>query len=79
MGSAAPFHGKLASLSYWEGPKNMTEMKAFLGFCNHYSAYVHMYAEHAAPLTKLLQAGHEDGKMGSKKAVAWTPRGREGL
>ena len=32
-----------------------------------------MYAEHAVPLTKLLQVGREDGKKGSKKALAWTP------
>ena len=39
--------GKLASLAHWKRPKNITEMRAFLGLCNYYSAYVHMYAEHA--------------------------------
>ena len=49
-------------------------MTAFLGFLNDYSVYVHVYAEHAAPLNKLLQVGQEDGKKGSKKAGAWTPQ-----
>ena len=31
-----------------------------------------MYAEHAAPLTKLLQVGLEDGNKGSRKALDWT-------
>ena len=65
--------GKLASLAHCEHPKNISEMRAFLGFCNCYSAYIHMYAEHAAPLTKLLHVGCEKGKKGSKKALAWTP------
>ena len=72
-GIRRPIPGKLASLAHWERPKNITEMGAFLGFCNYYSVYVHMHAEHAAPLTKLLQVGREDGKKGSKKALAWTP------
>ena len=41
-------------------------------FCNSYSAYVNMYAEHAAPLTKLSQVGREEGNKGSKKDRAWT-------
>ena len=48
-------------------------MRAFLGFCNYYPAYIHTYAEHAAPLTKLLQVCREDGKKASKKTFAWTP------
>ena len=65
--------GKPASLAHWDRPKNITEIRAFLGLCNYYSAYVHVYAEHAAPLTKLLRVGREDGKKGSKKALARTP------
>ena len=71
-GIRRPLPRKLASLAHWQRPKNITEMRVLLAFCNYYSAYVHMYTEHAAPLTKLLQVGREDGKKGRKKAVAWT-------
>ena len=54
---ACPMPGKQASLAHWERPKSITEMRAFLGFCNYYSAYVHMYAEHAAHQTRWLQVG----------------------
>ena len=63
--------GKLESLTHLERAKNINEMRSFLGFCNYYSAYVHMYACHAAPVTKLLQVGREDSKKGIKKALAW--------
>ena len=63
--------GKLACLAHWERHKNMTQMRAFLAFCNCYSAYVHMYTDHMAPLTELLRLGRKDGKKGSKKALAW--------
>ena len=72
-GLCRPIAGKLAPRVHWERPKNITQMRAFLGSCNYYSAYVHIYAEHAAPVTKQLQVGREDRKKGSKKALAWTP------
>ena len=72
-GIRRPISGKLASLANWERPKNITEMSALLGFCNYYIAHIHMYTAHADVLTKLLQVGREDGKKGSKKALAWPP------
>ena len=68
-----PIPGKLASLAHWERPKNIIEMRASLGFCNYYSAHVHMYTAHAALLTKLLHVGREDGKKASRNALAWIP------
>ena len=41
-GIRQPIPGKLASLARWERHKTITEMRAFLGLCNYYSAYVHM-------------------------------------
>ena len=49
-GIRRPIPGRLRCLTDWERPENITEMTAFLGFCNYYSAYVHMYAEPAAPV-----------------------------
>ena len=72
-GIRRPIPGKLATLAQWEWPKHITAMRAFLGFGNYYAAYVHTYAEPAAPLTKLLQVGREEGKKGSTKTLAGTP------
>ena len=53
-GIHCPIPGKLASVAHWEPPNNIAEMRAFLGFCNYHSAYVHMYTKHTTSLTKLL-------------------------
>ena len=74
-----PIPRKMASLAHWERPKNITEMRVFLGLCNYYSVYVHMYAERAARLTKLLQVGHQESNKGSKKALAWTSESERGF
>ena len=41
-GICRPIQGRLASLAHWEQPKNITEMRAFRGFCKYYSAYIQM-------------------------------------
>ena len=34
-----PIPGKIAAVENWERPKTVSEMRAFLGFCNYYSGY----------------------------------------
>ena len=55
MGQRKPIPGKIATVENWGRPKTVSEMQAFLGFCNYYSGYVRMYAEMAAPMTALLK------------------------
>ena len=69
-GFAVRFRGTWP-LAHWGQPKKITQMRAFLGICNYCSAYVQMYAEHVAPLTKLLQVSCEDGKRGSMINSVW--------
>ena len=76
-GQRRPMPGKLASLHHWEKPQTIRELRSFMGFCNYYSGYVRMYAELSGPLHKMLQVGKFDGRKGSKKRLAWTPKAED--
>ena len=71
MGQRKPIPGKIAAVENWERPKTVSEMHAFLGFCNYYSGYVRMYAEMAARITALLRGNRDETKKGSKKRIIW--------
>ena len=47
----------------------MSELRAYLGFCNYHSGYLKMYAEYAAPMTAMLKGNREETKKGSKMAL----------
>ena len=70
-GQRKPIHGKVAAIEHWEKPKTVSELRAYLGFCNYYSGYMKMYAEYAAPMTTMLKGNREETKKGSKKALVW--------
>ena len=54
-----PIPGKVAAIEPWEKPKTVSELRAYLGFCNYYSGYIKMYAEYAAP--------HDDHAQGQPR------------
>ena len=70
-GQWKPIPGKVAAIEHWEKPKTVSELRAYLGFCNYYSGYIKMYAEYAAPMTTMLKSNREETKKGSKKALVW--------
>ena len=70
-GQRKPIPGKVAAIEHWEKPKTVSELRAYLGFCNYYSGYIKMYAEYAAPMTTMLKGNREETKKGSKKALVW--------
>ena len=70
-GIRKPIPGKVAPIEHWEKPKTVSELRAYLGFCNYYSGYIDMYAEYAAPMTALLKGNRDETKKGSKKPVDW--------
>ena len=35
-----PIPGKVAAIEQWEKPKTVSELRAYLGFCNYYSGYI---------------------------------------
>ena len=62
---------KVAAIEHWGKPKTVSELRAYLGFCNYYSGYIEMYADYAAPMTTMLKSNREETKKGSKKALVW--------
>ena len=46
----------------WEVPKTITELGAFLGFTNYYSAYISDYAKVVAGFEGKLNVLSEEGK-----------------
>ena len=70
-GQRKPIPGKVAAIEHWEKPKTVSELRAYLGFCNYYSGYIKMYAEYAAHMTTMLKGNREETKKGSKKALVW--------
>ena len=76
-GTRKPSPGKLRAIEKWELPKNITELRAFLGFTNYYSTYVHMYGDIVAALQETLKVPRELGKKGSKHKVKFTDQDME--
>ena len=70
-GKQKPIPRKVAVIEHWEKPKTVSELRAYLGFCNYYSGYIKMYAEYAALMTAMLKGNREETKKGSKKALVW--------
>uniref|UniRef100_A0A8C5R697 Reverse transcriptase/retrotransposon-derived protein RNase H-like domain-containing protein n=1 Tax=Leptobrachium leishanense TaxID=445787 RepID=A0A8C5R697_9ANUR len=46
---------KLEAVASWPRPRNVTELRSFLGFCSYYRRFVGGFAKIAQPLNKLLQ------------------------
>ena len=65
-GQQKPLSGKVAAIEHWEQPKTVSELTAYLGFCNYYSGHIKMYSEHALPVRAMLKGGWEETKKGSK-------------
>ena len=61
----------VAAIEHWDKPKTVSELRAYLGFCNYHSGKFKMYAEYAAPMTTMLKSNREETKKGSKKALVW--------
>ena len=71
-GKRVPAPGKLSAVQRWTPPPTVTALRAFLGLCNYYAAYVRMFAEYAAPLQEKLKLPRELGKAGSKHKLDWS-------
>ena len=66
---------KLDALTSWPEPKNVKELRSFLGFTGYYRRFIKNYAKIAKPLNDLL-VGHStikdaQGKKKKKKVAPW--------
>ena len=66
-----PIPGKVEAISHWKKPKRLSELQAYLRFCNYYSGDLIMDAEYAAAMTAMLKGNREEIKKASKKALVW--------
>ena len=76
-GTRRPEPGKLCAIEKWERPRNITELRAFLGFTNYYNSYIPGYAELVGKLQDKLKVPRAEGKKGSKKAISWSREDQE--
>ena len=59
----------------WRRPKNVTELRSFLGFASYYRRFVEGFAKLAGPLHRLVaELGNIKPRKGSGQALgaAWT-------
>ena len=54
---------KICAIRDWPEPKNVTELRGFVGICTYYRKFVKGFSQLAAPLTDLTKKG----------AFIWTP------
>ena len=63
---------KVAAIQNWPVPKNLHEIRGFLGFVNFYRKYIPRFAEIALPLTNLTRTTLPDcGKMNPQAEAAF--------
>jgi hypothetical protein len=48
---------KVDIVKNWPEPKNISDLRSFVGLCNYYRNFIHQFAFKAAPLTKLFGKG----------------------
>uniref|UniRef100_A0A8C5WL11 Reverse transcriptase/retrotransposon-derived protein RNase H-like domain-containing protein n=1 Tax=Leptobrachium leishanense TaxID=445787 RepID=A0A8C5WL11_9ANUR len=67
---------KLEAVASWPRPRNVTELRSFLGFCSYYRRFVGGFAKIAQPLNKLLQkeTTEEGCKVSDQNPSAPGPR-----
>ena len=51
---------KIRGIIEWSTPKNVTELKSFLGLCSYYGWYVKGFLQLTTPLTDLTKKGAFD-------------------
>ena len=59
---------KIKSILEWAIPRNLTELRGFIGLCNYYRRFVKGYSWYTAPLTDLTKKGAFSWSEGAEKS-----------
>ena len=54
---------KIRAIRDWPEPKNVTELRGFVGIYTYYRKFVKGFSQLAAPLTDLTKKGHSVGRI----------------
>ena len=60
---------KIMAIVNWPQPKNVTQVRSFLGFCNYYRKFLKGYAQIAKPLYQLIAGNNAKRKT---EEIEWT-------
>ncbi len=52
-----PLLSKVKAIKEWPVPRNVTDVRSFVGFCSYYRRFIMGFASRAKPLHRLLEAG----------------------
>jgi len=61
---------KISEIVLWHRPKNVHEVRQFLGLCGYYRGYVRNYAQVAAPLHEITKLGEQF--LWTQDRIHWT-------
>ena len=68
-GERKPIPGRVAAIEHWEKLKTVSQLRAYLGFCNYYSGYIKMYAEYAAIIDRHAQGQPGEDREGVQEST----------
>ena len=67
---------KITAIINWPQPKNITQVRSFLGFCNYYRKFIKGYTQIAKPLYQLITGDNAKRKMNE---IEWTDKCEEAI
>ena len=78
-GTRRPMPGRCMAIEKWQTPRNVTELRGFLGFTNYYAVYLPGYAEWAARLQEKLKVPKGAGQKGKSTSDQMGRGGPKGI
>jgi hypothetical protein len=72
-GHVRPTTAKVQAILAWPTPRNVHEVRQFLGLASYYRRYISAFAQIASPLSDLLVEADADVRKKKFRPVRWTP------
>ena len=73
-GQCQPLADKIAIIASWSQPRNVYEVRQFLGLASYYRHFIREFAQIAAPLSDLLVESDEKLRKQKFRAIRWNAR-----